>query len=482
MQIKYSQPARPVLPDSFELNKHYYEKVINAQAHTLVAYFMNLTKEQVVERYCHLNPLIDAEYLMSLIEYQPKYIYWSGTDLFHVTSASGYKRMIVVETNSCPSGQKSMPVLNDYQEMGGYRRLLESSFLPLVNSRRLPKGELAVVYDKNQMEASGYAAALAEITGERVFLVSFFNGDEDPAVRFIDGIMEVRDPEGSWHPIRAALRYVTQKPWNRIPVNTKTFIYNPIVACLAGGRNKLVAAKAYDFFNAELQDYGLKIFTPETIMDLTLNEIPLWVKRFGGHAVIKVPYSNAGQGVYTITNERELQEFMNTEHHYNNFIVQSLVGNYEWSTSSSEGKYYHVGTVPNKRKEIYASDLRMMIVSSQDGYKPIAMYARRAKSPLNQKLDKGRDSWDMLGTNLSIKLEDGWDSDVRRLKLMDRKDFNKLGLSLDNLIDGFIQSVLSAIALDKMASHLINSKKELKKRLFASINPDPVLLKEIMKT
>lgn len=88
----------------------------------------------------------------------------------------------------------------------------------------------------------------------------------------------------------------------------------------------------------------------------------------------------------------------------------------------------------------------------------------------------------MLGTNLSIKLEDGWDSDVRRLKLMDRKDFNKLGLSLDNLIDGFIQSVLSAIALDKMASHLINSKKELKKRLFASINPDPVLLKEIMKT
>ncbi|MBN3586117.1 hypothetical protein JYB64_27370, partial [Algoriphagus aestuarii] len=91
---------------------------------------------------------------------------------------------------------------------------------------------------------------------------------------------------GSWHPIRAALRYVTQKPWNRIPVNTKTFIYNPIIACLAGGRNKLVAAKAYDLFNAELQNNGLKIYTPETIMDLTLNEIPLWVKRFGGHAVI----------------------------------------------------------------------------------------------------------------------------------------------------------------------------------------------------
>ena len=481
MQIKFSEPARPVLPDSFEVSKHYYERVLNAQAHTLVAFFLNMTKEQIVERYCHLNPLIDAEYLKSLIEYQPQYIYWTGTDLFHVTSARGHNRMLVVETNSCPSGQKSMPILDDYQEMGGYRRLLECSFLPLANSRDLPEGSLAVVYDKNYMEASGYAAALAEITGEEVFLVSFFNGDENPAVRFVDGIMEVRDPDGVWHPIRAALRYVTQKPWNRIPVNMKTFMYNPIIACLAGGRNKLVAAKAYDFFNAELQNNGLRIYTPETIMDLTLNEIPLWVKRFGGHAVIKVPYSNAGQGVYTITNERELEEFVNAEHHYNNFIVQSLVGNYEWSTRGSEGKFYHVGTVPNKRKEIYASDLRMMIVSTGNGYKPIAMYARRARCPLNRKLEDARDSWDMLGTNLSIKLENGWDTDVRRLKLMDRRDFNKLGLSLDNLIEGYIQSVLSAIALDKMASYLINSKKQLKKKLFASINPDPVLLEEIME-
>ena len=87
----------------------------------------------------------------------------------------------------------------------------------------------------------------------------------------------------------------------------------------------------------------------------------------------------------------------------------------------------------------------------------------------------------MLGTNLSIKLENGWTTDVQRLKLMDRKDFNKLGLSLDNLIEGFIQSVLAAIALDKMASYLVNSKKQLKKKLFASINPDPVLLEEIME-
>jgi hypothetical protein len=39
----------------------------------------------------------------------------------------------------------------------------------------------------------------------------------------------------------------------------KTLILNPVVACLAGGRNKLAAAKAYDFFNAEFEPKGTPI-------------------------------------------------------------------------------------------------------------------------------------------------------------------------------------------------------------------------------
>ena len=42
----------------------------------------------------------------------------------------------------------------------------------------------------------------------------------------------------TWEHVRAAIRYVTQKPWNRIPPITRTLIYNPVLACLAGGRNK----------------------------------------------------------------------------------------------------------------------------------------------------------------------------------------------------------------------------------------------------
>jgi hypothetical protein len=37
---------------------------------------------------------------------------------------------------------------------------------------------------------------------------------------------------------------------------------------------------------------------------------------------------------------------------------------------------------------------------------------------------------------------------------MDRKDFNSLGLSLDSLIDAFIQSVFAHIAVDRMSDFL----------------------------
>ena len=74
--------------------------------------------------------------------------------------------------------------------------------------------------------------------------------------------------KGAFLPERAAFRYVTQRPWNRRPLETKTLIYNSTLVCLAGGRNKLLADKAYELFNGELVGTGLKINTPQTIRDV----------------------------------------------------------------------------------------------------------------------------------------------------------------------------------------------------------------------
>lgn len=61
-----------------------------------------------------------------------------------------------------------------------------------------------------------------------------------------------------------------------------------------------MAARAYEFFNSELlaDSSGLEIRIPETIRNVTKNEVPLWIETMGGHAVLKVPYSNAGLFCY----------------------------------------------------------------------------------------------------------------------------------------------------------------------------------------
>ena len=309
-----------------------------------------------------------------------------------------------------------MPPPSEDDEQAGYRKLIETAFLPLIAKRKPASGGLAVLFDKNYMEASGYAAAIADLTGEHVLLTPFTDGAADPPARFTDGLLEVRDPQGEWHPIRAAFRYVTQKPWNRIPIRTRTRILNPVVTCLSGGRNKLVAMKAYDIYNAELEASGLQIRTPQTIGDVSKQEVPLWVQRFGGQAVVKIPYSNAGQGVFTIVNEAELDRFMETEHTYDRYVVQSLIGNYVWSSVERAGRFYHVGTIPDRHGHIYVADLRMMVCGGAKGFRPLAVYARRSRQPLPTELRDGESSWEVLGTNLSERQPDGsWAASTDRL-------------------------------------------------------------------
>lgn len=477
-----TRTVQRVHPNSFELTRHFYQRVLNAQLHPMVRYFFSLGNDRIAERYIHMHPEIDPEAVGRLLEHTPRFFRWGGSDLFHVTTEKGNRRIIVIETNSSPSGQKSMPFLNEVYGEEGYRCVLERALLPMLRQAdTAAEGDLAVLYDKNEMETSGYAATLADLTDEPVWWVPFFDGDPEPPARFTDdGVLEIRTPEGAWHPIRAAFRYVTQRPWNRIPPLPRTALLNPPLVCLAGGRNKMLAAKAYDLFNAERQQAGPQLRVPETIWDVAQSEVPLWVERMNGFAVVKNPYSNAGQGVYTITNETELAAFMATDFPYDRFIVQGLVGNYSWSSETAHGRFYHVGTVPNRRGNIYVSDLRFMIGAGPGGFFPVAMYARRARKPLAKQLQNGCDSWAMLGTNLSVKQSDGsWTTEPERLLLMDRRDFNKLGLGLDDLIGSYLQTIMAVTAIDEMAQRLIDDDGAFRYDSFRSLNPDPSLADEI---
>ena len=470
-----------VPPGSFEARRHFYPRVPNAQLHSLVRHFLSLDNHRIAQRYCHLHPEVDPASVKEALAYTPRFLRWAGADLLVSTSDTGRRGVVVIEVNSCPSGQKSMPLRDEEDDQGGYRMLVERSFLPLLRRRSLPKtGVLAVLWDKNPMETTGYAAALADATGDDVWLVHTPDGASSERVRVDDGVVSVC-VEGEWTPVRAAFRYVTQRPWTRLPPLTKTAVFNPVLACLAGGRNKLLAAKAYDQHNGLLRSTGMRIRVPDTIWDVGLEAVPAWVARMGGKAVVKNPYSNAGQGVYTIVSDEELAAFMALPHHYDRFIVQALIGNHDWSSIGRDGRLYHVGTVPNRRNQIFAFDLRCMVGASPTGFYPLSMYARRARSPLTDALDHGADSWSMLGTNLSVKLESGgFTTEPERLILMDRRDFNELGVGLDDLIESYLQTVLSVTAIDRMAVSLVNSKGTFRRRHFRTVNPDDALAAEIL--
>lgn len=482
-EAPHPREVRVVTKDSFSPRLHYYARVLNAHLHPLVRFFLTLGNARIAERYCHLHPEVSPEAITQILAQPTRHFRWGGADLFHITDERGNRQIVVIETNSCPSGQKSTPLLDEHQEQGGYRTLMERAFLPMLRKRGTPPGHLGVLYDKNEMEASGYAATLAELTGEEVLLVPCF--DHGPRTMRLteDRVIEAHLPSGDWVPIRGALRYVTQRPWNRLPPLTRTALFNPILCCLAGGRNKMLAAKAYDLYNARMNQTGLTIRTPETIWDVDRREIPLWIERMGGIAVVKVPYSNAGQGVYTIVNKAELDSFMAETHRYDRFIVQALIGNSRWSSRSRSGRLYHVGMVPNRRLEIFVADLRCMVgVSPDDGFFPVALYARRARKPLTKEFDAGvASSWEMLGTNLSVKKADGtFDTEEERLILMDQRDFNRLGLGLDDLVEAYIQTVLAVRAIDQMADELLTQKNQFRKKFFGSVNPDPSLVEEIL--
>lgn len=462
MQLSISKNVHLVEPGDFEPTDHWYPRALNSNIHPLVAYFLNLSKDQMIERYCRVHPKAEPESLKQILSYQPTYFRWAGTDLMHVTNNQGQRKLTVIETNSCPSGQKSMPLLEMNVEQGGYRRLIEITFKPMVEKHR-EEGVLAVVYDKNPMENIGYAATVADVMDEHVFLVQYKVQDGVPNVKFEDNKMFILIEGKGWICVRAAFRYVTQKPWSLIPPHSRTLLLNPIEACLAGGRNKEVASKAYRKFNGLYAEKGLEIFTPETYTNVRLDQLTEYYRELGGCMVVKVPDSNAGQGVMTITNDKELADAIGNFKALNvdNFLVQQLIHSTSSDHFNSERVWYHVGTIPDKKGRSYAFDLRMMMHATEEGLRPLAAYSRRARQPLNQPLPEGMSSWEIFGTNLSIKSEDGWTYDDARLLLFDVRNFGNLGLGIDELLKGFIQSCMAVYAIDQQAIEMFSTKKEL---------------------
>ncbi|CAG8823275.1 503_t:CDS:1, partial [Racocetra fulgida] len=83
-------------------------------------------------------------------------------------------------------------------------------------------------------------------------------------------------------------------------------------------------------------------------------------------------------GIYTITNSEELKQFLDANHHYQKFIVQSFVESALWSKELCPGKFYHIGTMPNCHNQTFVIDLRIMVTTDETGFHPMTIVSRRA--------------------------------------------------------------------------------------------------------
>ena len=225
----------------------YFPRARTARLHEDVEWLLSASNAEMVSSFARRHPLVDAAALLRLLSEPCKEFRLSGTDVFPVQHAStGERRMMVLETNSCPSGQSSMPVLRSASAPSNmYVEAIRSVMAPMVERVPAHTGVLAVLYDKNLVEARAYATAMAHVFHEAVLLVPFHLDGLGRLYRWTDRhqlqvcVPGQQPAEASWLPVRAAFRYVTQKPHNRFPVVSNadassgaTLVLNPVVACL----------------------------------------------------------------------------------------------------------------------------------------------------------------------------------------------------------------------------------------------------------
>uniref|UniRef100_A0A5S6QY74 ATP-grasp domain-containing protein n=1 Tax=Trichuris muris TaxID=70415 RepID=A0A5S6QY74_TRIMR len=478
-QIETIEPEQECIPE-----KHFYAKVINSRIHPTVRRLLYASNEELATHYCTMHPQADRLELLRVMNTSSKWYRWAGADLIRTVNLENQERMVVIEMNSCPSGNKSVPFVDWGYE--GYRRVMENAFVPiLISDKTLPSGSLAVLYDvmKQRKESYAYALMLAKLTKEQVYLVNVgFQPQLPDYMRWSpEGVCQLEVKPGEWLDVRALFRYVTRKPWLKLPLLSKTMIMNPVIACLAGGRNKLVAAKAYKQFNEIHAGAGLKINVPYTLTDVTKKGIMEHAEEMNHQMVVKVPYSNCGVGVYTITCKEELQRFFDAGHTYDKYIVQSIISHPSWKRSGCPNQLFHIGCCPQfEPNNRYVADLRFMITAGPNGWMPVAIYCRRAPEPLTANCPPGR-SWDMLGTNLSIGSDGTRGTDTSRLILVDEESFPDMAIGYDELVECYVQTVLAASAIDQQCQRLMSDRQHFDLRLFMQLDDDQTFIDEVAR-
>jgi hypothetical protein len=398
---------------------------------------LHCSPDALVAAYLNVNQQADASALRKLIAEGASDFRMSGVDLMPMRHADGRIHFCVLEINSAPGFAYCTPGVDawNYAYKPCIAALLDA----------IPKHEWQAVAllteSKIAVETSGFTLCLQATTGHPHWLIVPPELERAERQRCESGTLLIVDGR----PLRGGLRYLHLKPWRWLPPDAQGHFLNGTAIDLRGGRNKVAAQRAFDTFNSEWISHGIKIIMPKSYVVENSDDLERVISILDGWAVSKIPDGNSGIGI----------EFFNpAEARYQNwppfpFLIQEMLMPPALATAGAPAL---VGAAIGRER--YAFDLRVVIVSTREGYHPLALYGRRARAPLATVSRRGSDfraALDaVLKVNISVPNADGgFHLEMDRLLLADDEGWHAMGLSSTAALEAITQAILATSAVDR---------------------------------
>lgn len=464
------QPRATIAPEDL-----YAGKALKLTYAPEVKKFLSMSPQERIRLYRQRHPQARPEFLKQAIHYQPRYFRYGGADLFRAYNRhTQQSEMVLIEINSTPGGLSNTPALRNpvYQKFAHFfSQTLKAS--PFCDKKQ---GVLAVVSHGQRMDPLGIAQAIAQRLKEPVHLITHdkekLPHQQPWRVDASTGGLFVQSKEGVWHKARGAVALLgPSSAFATQPLTLETgVLIDPPLVHRAGGVEKTRANEAFRAFNMHALNKkdapaDALIRIPKT-WQTAFSDIPRVIQSLGGSAVVKLSDGNGGDGIWMIRTSDDLAKFQKAHQeaveanpslqHTRQYVVQELLLPIAWANlTQTPAHRYNRSTLPDRntlQRHVY--DTRMLVAPLDGKWEPLGVFGRKAPGaiPTPDKIQPTtplEKLWDILGTNLSRKSSTGWFFREEGLMVFDKPTYDSTGLSLEDLVDGYFQSIFAMQAIDK---------------------------------
>jgi hypothetical protein len=397
---------------------------------------LDADKETIIE--CYLNNIgkNSRETLRYIMNERSRHFILAGVDLMAVENReTGERDFLLLEINSAPGFIYCTPE-NDAAEYG-YKRLIHL----LLDHTPKDQWDGIVHFSEGKVpvEDRGFFHYYREILKRDVNIL----GPRDLEKLSLNRENQL---EYRGRPITGAIRYIHKDPWNYLAPSVKGTFINSTKVDLCGGRDKLMAERAFD--SCIVHNKKIVLSRPECFTAHTREELEHIILSKEFPLVVKKRFLNSGIGIYFILN-KDLSVLKELSDKDFPIVVQQMIIA-PGTGINSDFPWEQKGVcIEGKR---YAYDLRVVVASGPDGYKPLMVYGRRGRRPFSDLKNCGHGTEifdDIFKVNIAKKKGSDFVFESNRLILPTDEGWEMLGITESELMAAYMESILSLYAADR---------------------------------